>query len=152
MIDQQLAAFLHDGVGIHLGTRNQDLEPNGARAISVKVDARGTHLVVYMADVAARRVLPDLHANGHAAVVVARPTDERACQVKGTFAGARPIDAAERAHAQKQWSAFLDSLEFIGIPRSSTTPWISTPDIAIVLTVSSVFEQTPGADAGKRLV
>ena len=82
MIDQQLAAFLHDGIGIHLGTRNATLEPNGARAIALKVEDRH-RLTVYMADVAARRVMPDLEANGMAAVVCGRPVDERACQVKG---------------------------------------------------------------------
>ena len=32
MIDPDLRAFLQEGVGIHIGTRNAALEPNGARA------------------------------------------------------------------------------------------------------------------------
>ena len=151
MIDEQLAALLHDGVGIHLGTRNEHLEPNGARAISVKVESDGQHLVVYMADIAAQRVLPDLESNGHAAVVFARPTDDRACQVKGMFVGMRAVHPSERARAQAQWDAFLDNLEYIGIPRSSASTWINVADVAITLKVTGVFEQTPGPDAGKTL-
>jgi hypothetical protein len=151
MIDQRLAAFLHDGVGIHLGTRNERLEPNGARAIAARVEDDGHHLVIYMADVAARRVLPDLKSNGQAAVVFARPIDERACQVKGTFVKTRRVKADERIHAEAQWSAFLDNLEYIGIPRVSASTWVTTADVAITLKVTAIFEQTPGPDAGKSI-
>ena len=151
MIDRDLAGFLHDGVGIHIGTRNAQFEPNGARAISVKVDADGKHLDVFISDVAAARVLPDLEANGLAAVVFARPTDERACQVKGTFVAMRRVDEGERAAASVQWNAFLDSLEYIGIPRVSANTWVSAADLVIRLKVTAIFEQTPGPDAGKTI-
>jgi hypothetical protein len=151
MIDQQLAAFLQDGVGIHIGTRNGRFEPNGARAISARVEADGRHLVVYLARAAAARILPDLESNGLAAVVFARPTDERACQVKGTFVAARPVDDDERGPALAQWNAFLDSLEYIGIPRTAAATWTNAADVAIRLKVTALFEQTPGPDAGKAL-
>ena len=41
MLDKQLAAFLEDGLSIHIATRNADLEPNGARVAAVKVEADG---------------------------------------------------------------------------------------------------------------
>jgi hypothetical protein len=151
MIDAELAAFLQDGVGIHIGTRNERLEPNGARAISVKVEDDGRHFLLYLATVAARRVLPDLEANGQAAVVFARPIDERACQVKALFVSARATRRPERSHAQAQWDAFLQNLEHIGIPRATARGWISTPQVAIRLKATAVFEQTPGPDAGKPL-
>jgi hypothetical protein len=151
MIDQQLAAFLHDGVGVHIGTRNENLEPNGARAISVKVEEDGRHLVVLISEVAARRVLPDLESNGLAAVVCARPTDERACQVKGTFVGSRPVTDAERSYALAQWNAFLESLDVIGIPPAASATWINVPEVAIRLKVTAIFEQTPGPQAGQAI-
>ena len=151
MIDQQLAAFLHDGVGIHLGTRNTRLEPNGDRAISARVEPDGQHVIVFMSSVAAQRVLPDLESNGLAAVVFARPIDERACQVKGTFVGSRSVTENERAYAREQWNAFLDNLAYIGIPRSASATWISTADVAIRLKVTALFEQTPGPQAGQAL-
>src|SRR5688572_17154073 len=103
MIDATLARFLEEGLGVHLGTRNDQLEPNGARAIAVKVDETVGHVSVYLADVAAKRVLPDLAANGLAAVVCARPIDERACQLKGTFVASRPATADERPFVMAQW-------------------------------------------------
>lgn len=151
MIDEQLAAFLQDGVGIHIGTRNQHLEPNGARAISVKVEADGMHFLVYLATPAAERVLPDLRGNGHAAVVFARPIDERACQVKGMFVEARTVRPAELPHTRKQWAAFLHNLEHIGIPAASVRTWLDIPEIAVRLKATAVFEQTPGPEAGKTI-
>src|SRR5918992_1487058 len=97
MIDAELRAFLHAGVGIHIGTRNTQLEPNGARAAALRVQEDRVHLVVYVAERAAARVLPDLESNGQAAVVVARPSDDRSCQLKGVFAGVRPAAPDERA-------------------------------------------------------
>ena len=149
MIDQQLAALLHDGVGIHIGTRNGRFEPNGARAIAASVEADGKHLVVYISGAAAARILPDLESNGHAAVVFARPRDERACQVKGTFVSATPATAAEREAALAQWNAFLDGLAYIGIPPAAAATWLNVADLAIRLKVTAIFEQTPGPLAGQ---
>jgi hypothetical protein len=151
MIDEQLASFLQEGLGIHIGTRNERLEPNGARAIAVKVEDNGTHLVVYVAKVASSRVLPDLQANGQAAVSFGRPVDERACQVKGIFVSARPARANERPLLMRQWEGFRDNLEQIGIPRGGMERWITWPAVAIRLKVTALFEQTPGPDAGKAI-
>jgi hypothetical protein len=151
MIDQQLSAFLHDGVGIHIGTRNAQFEPNGARALSARVEDDGKHLLLYITGVAAERVLPDLESNGLAAIVFARPMDERACQIKGTFVSVRPIADEERTAAAAQWNAFLGQLEYIGVPRVAAATWVTTPDLAIRLKVTAIFEQTPGPDAGKML-
>ena len=151
MIGRDLAAFLQEGVGIHLGTRNGALEPNGARALAVRVDEGGTHLEVFVAEVAAARVLPDLEANGQAAVDFGRPVDDRACQVKGTFVGARAASEGDRELVMAQWDGFLGSLEKIGIPRAATRTWVTWPAVAIRLRANALFEQTPGPGAGAPL-
>lgn len=148
MIDQELAEFLEGPVGIHLGTRDERLEPNGARCVSAEVEADGAHLVVYLARAAAERVLPDLQANGQAAVSFGRPLDDRACQVKGVFVSAR--DAAEdvRTRIESQWDMYRDNLEQIGIPRASYAAWPTWPCVAIRLRATALFEQTPRAGTG----
>ena len=151
MIDAELRAFLEGGVGIHIGTRTSRLEPNGARVAAVRVEEDGLHLVAYLAEVAAARVVPDLRATGPAALVFARPVDERACQVKGIFVAARPAEPDERAVIDAQWSRFLDSLEMIGIPRIATREWITWPAVAVRVRATAIFEQTPGPDAGALL-
>lgn len=151
MIDSHLAAFLEGGVAIHLGTRSETLEPNGARAAAVRVGADGAELIVYIAETAAERLLPDLRSNGQAAVVFVRPTDDRACQVKGVFIDTRPAVEDERALVDAQWKGFAQQLESIGIPRGSSAGWVTWPALAIRLRATAVFNQTPGADAGAQL-
>jgi len=151
MIDRQLAAFLEGGVAIHLGTRSDALAPNGGRAAAVHVDADGGQLIVYISAVAAERLLSDLRSNGQAAVAFVRPTDDRACQVKGVFIDVRPAVEDERALVDAQWKAFTEQLERIGIPRGNSAGWITWPALAIRLRTTAVFDQTPGADAGAQL-
>ncbi len=138
-------------MGIHLGTRNQELEPNGARAVAVAVEPGGEHLVVYLARVAAERVLPDLEANGQAAVSFGRPVDEKACQVKGVFTGVRDAREDERPRITAQWESFLGNLEQIGIGRVTYGAWLVWPCVAVRLRVQALFNQTPGPGTGAPL-
>src|SRR5262245_23283991 len=148
MIDAELQAFLEDAVGIHLGTRSRELEPNGVRAVAAAVEPGGQHLVVYLAKVAAEQVLADLESNGQAAVSFGRPVDERACQVKGVFVGARDAREDERDRIRAQWESFLGNLEQIGIGRLTYGDWVVWPCTAVRLKVEALFNQTPGPGAG----
>lgn len=148
MIDPQLAGFLEEGIGIHIGTRDERLQPNGARAAAVKVDDDGLHLVVYVAEAAAARLISNLESNGQAAVSFGRPIDDRACQVKGIFVGVRPASTAEQPLVQAQRNGFLEQLERIGIPRANAANWAIWPAVAIRLKATAIFEQTPGPQAG----
>jgi hypothetical protein len=147
MIDAKLARFLEEGLGIHLGTRNEQLEPTGVRAVAVKVDEAQDLLSLYIADVAVVRVLPDLRSNGQAAVVCARPVDDRACQIKGTFVDARPAVEAERPFVMTQWNGFMKQLEGIGISRAGATGWATWPLTVITIKANAVFNQTPGVES-----
>ncbi|MCL4845652.1 MAG: hypothetical protein KJ066_03885 [Acidobacteria bacterium] len=151
MIDSGLAAFLEGGLSIHLGTRDAHLQPNGVRAAALRVEDAGTHLTVYVAKVAAARVLSDLRSNGQAAVVVCRPTDDRSCQVKGHLVSVRTARADERAIVASQWDGFLEQLALIGIPRATTEGWTTWPAVAIRLRATALFDQTPGPGAGAPL-
>ncbi len=148
MIDRELAGFLEEGLGIHIGTRTADLKPNGARVLAVKVDDDGLHVVVYMAKVASRRILPDLASNGQAAISFGRPIDERAVQVKAQFVSTRAATTRERAFISAQWERFLVNLEEIGIPRGGAENWTLWPAVAIRVKATALFNQTPGPGTG----
>ena len=145
ILSPSLVAFVEEGVGVHIGTCNARLEPSGARALAVSVEPDGTHLVVFLAEVAAERLMSDLNETGRAAISFGRPIDDRACQVKGDVVGIRPADASERETIQKGFESFLAGLEYIGIPRAN---WVLWPAVAIRVKATSVFEQTPGPAAG----
>jgi hypothetical protein len=151
MIDKELAAFLQEGIAIQIGTRNANLEPNGARVVAIKVEDDGQHVVAYVPKAAAPQVVPDLESNGQAALVFARPPDERACQVKGVFIEARAARASERSFVSEQWGRWVQRLGSIGFPPAATENWQTWPCVAIRMRVTALFNQTPGPGAGAAL-
>lgn len=152
MLDDSLVAFLEQGLAINIGTRNARLEASAAYVGAAIVDADRHHLTVYVPAVAAGSILADLQSNGQAAVVFARPEDDRACQVKGTFVSARPATDDEEPLVRGQFDGFLRQLEIIGMPGESTRPWLVWPAVAVRLRVTALFDQTPGPKAGAALV
>lgn len=151
MIGKELAAFLEEGIAIQIGTRNQRLEPNGARVVAVRVEDEGREIVAFVPELAAPQVLPDLESNGQAALVFSRPPDERSCQVKGVLVDARPAPAADEALVRDQWAQWVHRLTTIGLPRETTERWQTWPCVAVRLRVTALFDQTPGPRAGKAL-
>jgi len=151
MIDRALAGFLEEGLSLHIGARDARLQPSGARAAAVAVEPDGSHMVVYVPDLGASRILPDLEANGQAAISFGRPTDDRACQVKGTVTAIRKATQDERRIITAQWQGFMRQLELVGIPSDIALGWANWPAIAIRIRVTAVFEQTPGPLAGTPL-
>ena len=148
MIPQALTSFLEQGLSLHIGTRDEQLRPSGARAAAVVVESGGEHMLVFVADVAVARLLDDIKRNGQLAVDFGRPEDDRACQVKGSVVEVRAARPDERALVLRQWQGFLNQLERIGIPRQMATGWAHWPATVIRIKVTAVFEQTPGPLAG----
>jgi hypothetical protein len=151
MIDRQLASFLEQGVGIHLAARDAQLAPHGARAAALKVDEDGAHLTVYVAEIAAARLLGHLEANRQASINVGCPLDDRACQIKGVFVSSRPASADERDLVDAQWASYVDQLSRIGIARAALGAWVTWPAVAVRIKATALFEQTPGPLAGNQL-
>jgi hypothetical protein len=149
MLDKSLTEFLELGLAIHLGTRNQRLEPNGCRVTAVRVEDEGRHLIAYLPKAVAPEVFDDLKNNGQAAVSLARPTDDRAVQVKGVFVSMRDADPSEEAFVMGQWHGLLRELDVIGLAAlTSTSTWLMWPCVAVTIRVTAVFSQTPGPEAG----
>ena len=151
MVDPAVAAFVQEGIGIQIGTRNASLTPSGARAAAAVVEAGGTQMLVYVPKSSVPHVLPNLEDNGQVAVVFARPVDDRSLQIKGVFLGARGATAKERPLVEGQWEGFMQQVERIGIPRAIFAGWQVWPAVAIRIKVNAVFDQTPGPNAGKAL-
>jgi hypothetical protein len=149
MLDKSLTEFLEQGLAIHIGTRNAALRPNGCRVTAVRVEDQGRHLVAYLPAAATPAVLEDLRSNGQAAVSFARPTDDRAVQVKGEFISARDAEPSEETFILGQWQALLRELDMIGLAAlTSTSTWLMSPCVAVKIRVTAVYSQTPGPEAG----
>jgi hypothetical protein len=149
MLDKSLTEFLEHGLAIHIGTRDAAMRPNGCRVTAVRVEDQGRRLVAFLPKAATAAVLDDLRSNGQAALSFARPTDDRAVQVKGQFISARDADASEEAFVLGQWRSLIAELDAIGLAAlTSTNTWLMWPCVAVTIRVTAIFSQTPGPEAG----
>ena len=152
MLDQTLTEFLERGLAIHIGTRDAAMRPNGCRVTAVRVENQGRSLVVYLPKAATPDVLDDLRSNGQAAVSLARPTDDRAVQVKGELISLGDADPSEEAFVLGQWRSLIGELDAIGLAAlTSTNTWLLWPCLAVKIRVTAIFSQTPGPEAGSVL-
>ena len=149
MLDKSLTEFLEQGLAIHIGTRNGRMQPNGCRVTAVRVEEQGRHLVAYLPKSGSPEVLEDLRSNGQAALSFARPSDDRAVQVKGVFVSERDMDPSEQPMVMSQWGALFAQLDAIGLSGLTTmSTWSMWPCVAVTIRVNAVFSQTPGPEAG----
>ena len=151
IISAELAEFLESGLSITAGTRDDQLQPDGARAWALRVHDDRTHLTVYFYSQAAPAMLKNLEVCPLLALSIDRPADSRACQIKGTLVASRRGRAAERAEVNRQVDGFLEGLATVGIPRAMTAGWQFWPCVAVDIRVTQLFEQTPGPGAGDPL-
>ena len=105
-------------------------------------------MVAYVPALASRLVLADLQANRQAAIAIARPVDDKACQIKGQFVESWSATEAERAFVMQQWQGFRNQLEMVGLPSAAATNWVAWPCVAVRIRVTALFNQTPGPNAG----
>ena len=118
VIPEELASFLESGLSITAATRDADLRPDGARAFAVRVHEGREHLTAFFHAKAAPAILANLAACPLIAFSIDRPSDNRACQIKGEFTGSRKGRAAERALVERQ----VDLLRAGQIVRLTTEP------------------------------
>lgn len=150
-LPEGFAEFLESGVSISIATRDAELAPDGTRVLAVKVDDDGVHVTAFLTARTAGPILQNLEANGQVALCFDRPSDSRACQLKGVFADSRRCRPAERVEIERQVSGFFSDLEMIGVPSAFLSGWVRWPAVAVRFRVTDVFHQTPGPGAGERL-
>ena len=151
MLTPELAAFVEGGQCIHIGTRDEHLEPTGGLVVAAIVDDDRTHVTAFIPKADSREVLANLEANGQVALCFGRPVDDHACQIKGVFVSARAATRGERSTIDAQWEQSLQQLEHISIPRVLWAGYALWPCVAVRIRVTAVFNQTPGPGAGAPL-
>lgn len=149
LISDAFKEYLESGLSITLGTRDDEMNPDGARGYAVRVEEDRRRLTVFVYAKAAPAILANLEAHPEIALALDRPTDNRACQLKGIFRASRRGRAAERAEVERQVDGFLRDLEQIGIPRTMTDGWLHWPCVALTVDITEIYEQTPGPGAGE---
>ena len=124
--------------------------PSCTRGFGVELGPDCT-LTVYVNATIAERLRADLEANPRIAVTFSRIPDHRTIQLKGVVRSLRPMTSRDLAVQASYLAALAEHFAQAGVPRSLTRRIRSQPGLAIELEARELFEQTPGAGAGRAL-
>lgn len=151
MLTSEVVDFIQGGQDARIATTDARREPYGCRVLAAVADDDGTHLTAYVPDCAVAPILANLRTNPAVALAFQRPTDDRACQVKGTFVDARPATDDERPIVDAQMTRLGEKFGELTVPWVMVAGWTTWPAVAVTVRVSAVFDQTPGPGAGAPL-
>lgn len=154
LIDEDLAAFLESGVGVHAASRDAANVPCLVRGIGCRVSDDRRRLTVFLLASQCERVLGDIAANGAIAFVASQPSTHRTVQLKGADARAEPPREGDERLVGRQREAFIRELVSAGYDPGLPTALLGgdwADAVAVSFTPTAVFAQTPGPSAGTLL-
>ena len=150
-IPDELARFLENGHIADAATRTDDLQPECMNVVAVQVEAAAGLVSLYLPQALAGPTLANLRSNGRIALDVSRPSDHRTLQLKGLFVDERPGREDELPMVSVYLDKLVRQLGLLGVPLSVCLRMVSWPCQVVRFCVHDIFEQTPGAGAGRRL-
>ena len=150
-IDAALASFLESPVMIIVGSCDDGLLPQIARAAGAVVDRAKSRVDLIVSGWQWPQTIANVGRNGQLAVTFARPSDYVSYQLKGR-AAVIPASAAHRARAQHYIEAMIETFAGLGLDRALAAPWLVDLEPQVLrLAVERIFVQTPGEKAGRIL-
>jgi hypothetical protein len=145
------------GLAVVVGTRDERLVPELARAWGIHVLERGDELALCVPVASSRRTLANLADNGQLAVTLTVPSTYRSFQIKGRSLGIAPATADDLARVERHHQAFAIEVRAVGLSperaaRLYEAETEASPELMTVrMAIEDVFDQTPGPGAGSRL-
>ncbi len=153
-LSEEMNSFITSGVSITACARDSRLIPSISRILACTTQHQGALVRLFLVKSQALQLLRDIAANGEIAVVFSQPSSHKTLQVKGTQAHQTAVLDCELAAIESGCQGFADNVFLLGFDYSfSRTFQHYTPaDLtAIEFTLSAVFEQSPGPDAGRAI-
>jgi len=152
-IPDSLANFLERAtVGIG-GTRDADRGPHVHRLSGWSVRDDRNALTCLVAPQFAPDLLSSLNDNGEFALTISEIPSHETYQLKGSSLGVRGVEEADIAVCDRHRARFTARVgELFRFPEPALRSYVPEPSLAFDLAVREVFVQTPGPEAGKRLL
>ena len=155
ILSPKLADFIGDPrMTIDACSRNIQLLPSIARGLACKADVAGNQITLWISASHSLEFIADLR-QGHAiAIVICLPSTHQTIQIKGERAELGPPTQAELAYIEHKVPLLTAELGSMGFGPEYCARMLAyrTDDVLQVrFTPLSVFEQSPGSNAGKKL-
>lgn len=152
MVDTRVRRCLDAGMSLLVATVNSQLVPVCCRAIALASADDLTTVTVYLPLATSHETIQNVATTHRMAIAATFPLDNFSVQLKGTTGDARIARDDEAAFVRSRLASFADVLDTIGVPRRATLNAACWPAFAVDMRVEQAFEQTPGPNAGTRLL
>jgi hypothetical protein len=151
VLDADVVALLESGCATFLGTVDGDGNPVAAHCMGIEVLDDGARVRV-MVNAEEPEVLADLADAGPVALGATDVSTFRSVQLKGRAEGIEPVTAADRIRVDRYVAGFFGAVhDTDGTDVELLRRLLPRELVALVMTVESVFDQTPGPQAGTSL-
>jgi hypothetical protein len=155
VLDGEMAGFLESGCGLIVGLVRPDGVPFPFRAWGLDVldaPAGTVRVLVGAGELARSGVDRALLAGASVAVTGSDVRTLHTVQVKGTVDGVTDVSPDDLKRARRHTSDFFDVIvELDQISREALERMVPVDFVAVALTVSEAYDQTPGPAAGAPL-
>lgn len=149
-----LVALIEQGVSIHVASRDERLRASVMRALGSSIDRAANRITVFVARSQCAQLLRDVEASGRIAVMFSQPSTHLTLQVKSTRVAVRGAQEGDRALLERYAQAMEREIGSVGYPQRLTRAMLAhrlEDVVALTLEPEEAFDQTPGANAGKRV-
>jgi hypothetical protein len=152
VLDPDLVAFVQGGVAVGVATRDADCRPAFARAWGPDVSPDGNVLRLCVDAPSGSATRANLEENGAIAVGFNPPTSARGLQIKGVAASVREPAPEELERCERHFVAFSVEGARVGVSEGLLRRVFTASEfVSVMLSIDEVFDQTPGAGAGRRV-
>lgn len=151
-LSAQMNSFITSGLSITASARDSRLIPSICRILACTTHQQGALVRLFLVKSQALQLLRDIAANGRIAVVFNQPSSHRTLQIKGINAHETAVLDTDLAAITAGCKGFADNVLLLGFDYAFSRAFqhYTLPDLtAIDFTLSALFEQSPGPDAGK---
>ena len=151
ILGPDLVELISGGVAVLVSTRDSDLQPEIVRAWGLEVSADGSSLTVCVPAAPGSRTAANLESNGEVAALFVSSTDYRAIQVKGRAESLTAPTPEQLQLIEQHVLAFAGRVRDLGVYEADVRRVVRPDPVAVTIAVRTVFDQTPGRDAGRLL-
>jgi len=151
ILGPDLVELICGGVAVLVSTRDCDLQPEIVRAWGPEVSADGSSLTVCVPAAPGSRTAATLESNGEVAALFVSSMDYRAIQVKGRAESLTAPTPEQLQLIEEHVLAFAGRVRELGVNEADIRRVVRPDPVAVRIALRSVYDQTPGRDAGRPL-
>lgn len=153
-LPEHIVAFVESGVSITVGSRDARHVPSIVRALACRVLADRHTVRLWLSHAQSCQLRLDCAASNVITAVFSEVTTHRTWQIKGDDVSQRAPEPGDRALVDAHKAAFGYEVAQVGFDRAFTHNLMHTGDddlVVVQFRAQSVFDQTPGPNAGQKL-